>query len=450
MYLIRSNTQRLNQTVNRFPRSLVRSYLFLSLALLLLRVGAAELPKSATLDDVLALATRPERPAKESGNDDERCTALRRLQDWPLAAPEDEARIAAAFTSSLRATNSNICNAGAWGLGRRGHSEAIPTIFELAEKDCNLIGCFFQNYTLGREVEPPLDYLRRGLRSKNPDTRAATLDAIPSCKAVTLRPELEATLATDPSSRVRDYAASALYQLRLRESSPVFRRALASGPESEYVAYGLTQLGSDADIAAVLPLLKSKNESLRRTVAAGLSTANLTNSRPACDALLEAIRDPSHDVRIATIRALGHFREPRAIAPIREIIAHPPQPISWNDGHYYVDAVSAIGGADAIALLDDMVAGFRKHSGLEAALVRFATPSSARAVWAVYLKDPIRANPGSELPSAGYKDSLDVLTACADAELLREIQARLSASKDYYENRALEKLVPKIQARLNK
>ena len=139
MYLIRSNTQRLNQTVNRFPRSLVRSYLFLSLALLLLRVGAAELPKSATLDDVLALATRPERPAKETGNDDERCNALRRLQDWPPAAPEDEARIAAAFTSSLRATNSNIRNAGAWGLGRRGHSEAIPTIFELAEKDCNLI-----------------------------------------------------------------------------------------------------------------------------------------------------------------------------------------------------------------------------------------------------------------------------------------------------------------------
>ena len=418
--------------------------------LLLLRVGAAELPKSATLDDVLALATRPEPPTKESSYDVERFKALQRLQDWPPAAPEDEARIAAAFTTSLRATNTNIRNAGAWGLGRRGRSEAIPTIFEFAENDSALIGCFFDIYTLGREVEPPLDYLRRGLRSKNPYTRIATLAAIASGKAVTLRPELEAALATDPSSHVRDRAARALSQLHLRESAPALRRALADGLESEGVAYGLTQLGSDADIAAVLPLLKSKNESLRRTVAAGLSTANLANPRPACDALLETIRDPSNDVRIATIRALGHFREPRAIAPIREIIAHPPQPISWNDGRYYVDAVSAIGGADAIALLNDMVAGFRKHCGLEAALVRFATPSSARAVWVVYLKDPIRANPGSDVMSTGYKDSLKVLAACADTELLREIQERLSASKDYYEKSALEELVSKIQARLNK
>lgn len=428
----------------------MRSYLLLSLVLLLLRVGAAELPKSATLDDVLALATRPERPTKESGNYVERSNALRRLEDWPPAAPEDEARIAAAFTSSLRATNCNIRNAGARGLGRRGHSEAIPTIFELAEKDSDLIGCFFQLYTLGREVEPPLDYLRRGLRSKNPYTRTNTLAAIAYCKAVSLRPELEAALATDPSSVVRDRAASALSQLRLRESVPALRRALAAGLESQGVAYGLTQLGSDEDIAAVLPLLKSKSECVRITVATGLSTANLANPRPACDALLEAMHDPSNDVRIATIQALGHFREPRAIAPIREIMTHPPVPISMNDGGHCVDAVSAIGGADAIALLDGMVADFRKHYGLEEALVRFATPSSARAVWAEYLKDPIRANPGSDVTSTGYRSSIDVLAACADAELLREIQERLSASKDYYEKLALEELVPKIQARLSK
>ncbi|MEA3208372.1 MAG: hypothetical protein QOE70_1429 [Chthoniobacter sp.] len=346
--------------------------------------AAAKLPKVATLDDVLRLAVRPEQPTKENGYDVERCDALKRLQEWPAVAPQDEARIATAFTISLRATNGNIRNAGAWGLGRRGHSEAIPAIFELGEKDSNLIGCFFQLYTHGREVQPPLDLLRRGLRSKNPDTRCASLFAVVGCKAISLRPEVETLLAADPTSRVRDEAASTLSQLRLRASAPALRRALAAGLESGGVVYGLTQLGSDDDIAAVLPLLKSKREDLRRIVAAGLATAQLANSQPACDALLEALHDPSSEVRGAVFRALVHF----------------------------------------------------------------GSPSSGRAVWAAYLKDPIRASPGSS--RIGYYDGLEVLAACADAELLRQIQDRLTTTKDNNEKSTLEEVVSRIQTRLNK
>jgi hypothetical protein len=347
---------------------------------------AAKLPKVATFDDVLTLAVRPEQPTKENGYDVERCDALKRLQEWPAVAPQDEARIAAALSVSLRATNGNVRNAGAWGLGRRGHSEAIPTIFELGEKDSNLIGCFFQLCTHGREVQAPIDLLRRGLRSRNPDTRYASLQAIVFCKAIVLRPDIEMILASDPTPYVRDEAASTLSQLRLRDSAPALRRALAAGLESGGVVYGLTQLGSDDDIAAVLPLLKSKNEDLRQIVAAGLSTAQLVNSKPAIDALLETLHDPSKEVRVSVVRAL----------------------------------------------------------------VCFGSPSSGRAVWAAYLKDPIRANPGSDVSHTGYYDDLDVLAACADAELLGQIQDRLSTTKDYYEKSALEKLVSRIQTRLNK
>jgi hypothetical protein len=123
------------------------------LILVLPRIDCAELPKSATLDEVLALATRPEQPDQRSGYDEERFNALRRLENWPAATPQDEERMAAALTASLYATNGNIRNGGAWGLGERGRSEAIPTIFALGENDANLIGCFFQGYTYNREVE---------------------------------------------------------------------------------------------------------------------------------------------------------------------------------------------------------------------------------------------------------------------------------------------------------
>lgn len=417
----------------------MRSYLSLVLATFVVSLSAAELPKSATLDEVLALAT-------ENGYDVER--AIQRLQFWPEVKATDEARIAAAFYASLRATNGNIRSGGAWGLGRRGHGEAIPTIMDLGENDPNLIEGFFQAYTNGREVEPPIDLLRRGLRSKNTNTRRAILGAIANCKASALRSEVETVLASDTSASIRDHAARTLSQLKLPESAPALRRALAAGLASGAAAYGLTQLGSDDDIAAVLPLLKSRNEDLRRTVAAGLSTARLVNSRPACDALLETLDDPNNDVRVAVVQALGHFRDTRALAPIQELISHPQGRIS--EPRYYVDAISAIGGADAIALLDSMVQGFRDLCGLEQALVRFGSASSARAVWAVYLKDPIRANPGSDVLSVGYYDALDVLAACADAKLLREIQDRLRTTKDYDEKLAFEKLVGRIQTRLNK
>ena len=430
----------------------MRSYLTLIVAILLAPFGAAELPTPTTLDAVLALATRPEQPTREDGIELERLNAFQRLRIWPRVTPKDEARITAAFYAALEAKNEEIRKAGAYGLGQRGHSEAIPTILKLGEKDSLLISCFFVLYTSGREVAPPVDLLRRSLRSKNPGTRLTTLQAIAFCKATALRREVEEVLATDESSNAREWAGNALWEFGLPESVPALRNALTIGEQSQGVVRGLTQLGSDEDIAAVLPLLKSKDETLRRTVAKGLAYANPKNSRPACDALLEALNDRSNDVRIDAMLALGHFREKRAISQIRErLTAQPPRPISWDDIHFYVDAVRSIGGEEAIALLDSMVTlGFRNSFGLEDALTHFASPSSARAVWEAYLKDPIRVNPSSDVGTTGYHKALDVLAACADTDLLQKIQDRLPTTRDEHENSALAKLIARIQTRLNR
>lgn len=298
-----------------------------------------------------------------------------------------------------------------------------------------------------------MEMLRRGLHSEDAGTRRSTARAIEHYKAVELRVDLEAVLKSDPSDDVRDEAANTLWLLKLRKSAPALRRAFDSGFRSGGVVYGLIQLGSDADIAAVLPLLKSEEEGFRRIVASGLRTATLVNSRPACDALLEALRDPSYEQRLDAVIALGHFREVRAIPRIRELLTHPPppRPISWDDQRAIVDAVSAIGGPKAIALLDEMVQmKYRHHFGLEEALIHFGSPSSGRAIWKAYRKDPIRVSVGGDVTTIGDEDAIGVLAACADAELLQEIRERFTDTKDRDETEALGKLIVRIQARLKK
>ena len=414
--------------------------------LLLAASVAADLPASATLDDVLALATRREQTTQANGYDLDRCRALERLQNWPQTSPANETRIAAAFQQALHATSGNIRVAGAWGLGRRGHGEAIPQIFALGAEDPNLIGCFFQLYTQNRKIEPPVALLRRGLRSRNPNLRQAVLQAIISCHATALHIEVQKVLASDPVEWVREVAARTLTEIHPPETVPALRRALASGLQRESVVFGLTQLGGDADVAAVLPLLQAKRENLRRAVAEGLSGAKLVNTRPACDALLAALHDPSADVRLACVRALAHFREERAIPAIRELLTHSPRPVSWEDCQAYVEAISAIGGPEAIKLLDDMVGmGFSHHVDLNRALARFASPSSGQAVWAAYLRDPIH----EPLDFHGVlEEVVEVLVACADSDLLTQIRERVAASNDPDEKFRFGEAVMRIQERL--
>ena len=410
--------------------------------------AAAELPASATLDDVLALATRREQPTQVNGYDLDRCRAVERLQAWPETSPANEARIASAFQDALHATSGNIRATGAMGLGRRGHGEAIPQIFAFGSEDPNLIGCFFSSYSFNRKIEPPVALFRRGLRSKNPDLRRAILLAIASCHAVALHVEVQRALASDPAEWVRDVAARTLTELNPPETVPALRRSLASGLQRENVVFGLTQLGGDADVAAVLPLLQAKRENLRRAVAEGLSGAKLVNSRPACDALLAALHDPSDNVRFAAVRALAHFRDERAIPAIRELLDHPPRPVSWDDCQAYVEALSAIGGREAIKLLNDMVGmGFRSNVDLNRALARFASPSSGQAVWKEYLRNPIH----EPLDFHGmFEEVVRVLVACADADLLKQVRERLDASNDSDEKFRLGEAVTEIEEKLKR
>jgi HEAT repeat protein len=408
------------------------------------------LPPTASLDEVLARSTQSDAAATERGYDTDQYEALERLGEWPEVSTKDNERIVAALTTALGADNGNIRNVGARGLGRRGHADSIATIMDLGRDDANLIGCFFSGYTLGRDIDPPVESLRQGLVLENSNARREVLRAIADCRATSLRVEVEAILGSNAPPAVRDEAATTLCRLKLRESAPALRKAFDGGLQTGGVSYGLTQLGDDHDIAAVLPLLKSKSEYLRRTVAAGLFTAQLDNPMPAREALLDALGDSSQDVRISAVKALGRFQESRALPAIRELVLHPHprQPLRWEEKRYYIEAIVAIGGGEAVRLLDEMLPQFRKQFGLERAMIGFGSPSSARAIWTAYLADPLR--PGRDcLFTVGYQNALPVLATCADADLLGEIEARLAVTHDvYHEEPALRKLVADIRTRL--
>ena len=417
-------------------------------ALICVAAGAAEIPASATLDEVLSLATRQEPSNIDLEYHTERCSALKRLGEWPKTSAADETRITDALLAALSERADGIKTAGIWSLGDRGHSEAIPAIITLGEKQPIFIQSFFQRYLRHPHAEPPVKFLRPGLLSKNWSVQYEILRAIVSCKAVALRADVEAVLDSDSSDTILVQAALALGELGLRESVPALRRAFAKRPQLGGAAWALTQVGDEADITAMIPLLRSKDEDVRRNVASVFSSAKIGNSRAACDALLETLNDPSESIQMAAVEALAHFKDPRALVPIRELLK---RPVSWHDHWTYVEAISAIGGKEALTLLNDMVAmGWLRHFGLEKALIHYASPSSARAVWKEYLKNPIRANPGSDVLVTGYFEALDVLAACADSELFLDIRVRKIESIDPHEKAALGELLERIKARLNR
>ena len=69
----------------------------------------------------------------------------------------------------------------------------------------------------------------------------------------------------------------------------------------------------------------------------------------------------------------------------------------------------------------------RNRSNLNRTLTLFASPSSGRAVWKEYLRDPIH----EPLDFHGlFEEVVRVLVACADADLLKQIRERFDDPDD--------------------
>jgi hypothetical protein len=185
-------------------------------------------------------------------------------------------------------------------------------------------------------------------------------------------------------------------------------------------------------------------------VASGLGHAILIDPKPACDALLEALRDPAKEVRIDAMKSLAHFREVRAIPIIRDLVMD-SSTMSLYDAPEFVDAIVTIGGPEAVGLLEEMMITRREVVYTESALVRLGSPTTGRVVWKEYLKAPFRIEPnmGGDVWRTGYEDDFDLLTTCTDVSLLLEIRKRREEIGDTDEKWFLQRLISRIEARLS-
>jgi HEAT repeat protein len=406
------------------------------------------LERGAPLAHLVALANRSAITSARTGYDDVRCEALRLLGEQPKWARVREKAIKDALLAALSAEQPQIRNAGAAALGRRGYSSEVVTLFARLEADPEPLVHFFRALK-SPEKDPPVEPLRKGLYSANPAARAVCAEVVGLCRAKRLTQELKELIESDTDPGVRDQAAIALALLGARDSRDALLRLRQRGYQSPSLMRAMIELGGDEQVQGLLPLLWDRDAEIRKLVAEGLTKMPLHDRKTATLGLLATLRDSSPTVRIASAQALASFREPQAISILRETLPE-ARNYSVEQRTALVNAVAAFGEELSIPLLNDMLDWrFREECGLEVALAKYAHPTSGVAAWRAYVDDLEKAKTRRYLVGE-YIAALQIVSACADADLLKSVQETAAATTDSEVKRRLEQVAETVARRLAK
>lgn len=396
---------------------------------------AADRP-SEPLDAVIARAIKPVAVPAEYKDAEKQRRAVDALRDWLPVSEAEEAEIASALQRLRTAPEGNLRSAAIMALGSRNHRELIPEYFARIETEPDQLRTFFFLMP-GREKNPPLDLLRTGLASHNPKAREVVVELVEWCKARALRPEVEGLLIGDPNETVRIKAAYTLWLLGCRESVPMLRRALYGKEYAQMcIGWALANLGGDAEVEVLAPLLLSESAETRELITKGFGRLQLRDPKTAIKVLLPLLNDKAREVRIAAAIALGTLKDP--VPVIRNLLKGKP-PAANQDRDDLIRALGAVGNEAAVAILNELP--LRDHA-LQKELLRLARSSSAYAVWEDYLCDPIKPNPGSDVLTTGNYDALRLLEKLADEEIFRAIRRRAAKlPQEDWEKEALDRLI---------
>jgi HEAT repeat protein len=398
---------------------------------------------------LLALARRPEQNSARTGYDKVRCEALRLLVEQPKGPSLGEKAIKDALLAALSAEQPQVRNAGAIALARRGYRSEIPRLFSMLEADPQAFLHFYRALESPQKDPPPLALFRKGLHSPNAAARAAVAEAACLCRAKALTSELQHLTESDTDSSVRDQAAIALALLGVRGMEDALLRLRDSGYKSLSFARALMELGGEEQVTWLLPLLWDKDPELKKLVAEGLGKMRSEDRETATLSLLVSLRDPSPEVRIASAQALASFREARAIPILREML---PETRDYSVEHRtaLVQAVAAFGEELALPLLNDMLSWeFREECGLEAALAKFGHPFSGIAAWNAYVED-LEKSTNPQYLVREYTAALPIVSACADANLLKSIRKMAASAIDPEVKSRLAGVVETVAKRVEK
>jgi HEAT repeat protein len=404
------------------------------------------LAPSAPLAHLVALARRPAISSARTGYDDVRCEALRLLGERPKGTPVREKAIKDALLAALSAEQPQIRNSGAAALGRRGYRSELGRFFAGVEADPEPLVHFYRALD-SPQKNPPVEMLRKGLHSASAPARAAFAEVVGVCHIKALTGELKQLIESDTDPGVRDQAAIALALLGARDSRAALLRLRQRGYQSLSLVRAMIELGGDEQVQGLIPLLWDRDGEIRRLVAEGLGKMPLKDRKTATLSLLATLRDSSPAVRIASAEALASFGEAQAIPILRETLPE-ARNYSVEERTALVNAVAAFGEELSIPLLNDMLEWrFREECGLEEVLAKYGHPSSGVAAWRAYVDDLEKAKTRRYLVGE-YTSALQIIGACADADLLKSVRETAAAAADAQLKGRLEQVVDTIAKRV--
>jgi HEAT repeat protein len=411
-------------------------------------IAAAESPPLPSLDETIAAAGTSEQSNRLTTDNRAQLAAVKALRSWPRTSAEDESRIATALGMLLQGSDPAIQLHAANALGHRDRREFIPLLLAASESNPHLLRNLVASLP-NREANPPMEALRSALNAQNPRARAAAVELVGLCKAMALRPEVEALLDSDASGWVQTAAAEALGRLAASQSAPVLERAVRRTPPIIPAIDALWACGSDAQVPALIALLDSANAYVQTASVRALTRIKVVNPKPVCDALAGMIERESPAASPYAASVLLRYHDARGPSLFRRAIRSNSVP--WETKFAFVQAARDFGGPDTVPLLHEMLAlGWRSNFGVERALANIGDVSSGPLLWSAYLQMPIRrVVSGWCVTTGGYREALPVLEFCADRELLAQISARADQTTEKSEQRALCALVDRIEERLS-
>jgi hypothetical protein len=422
----------------------------------------AESDSDISLDRLLAIAAnRPPIPDNLSGRDSRR-KAIQLLGSRATTSIDDETRIVATLGQILADKDcgvsrqvsavdfSNHCIEAAEALGRRGHIQFVPQFFAMMDCEPSLFLAFWSARRLNQGDAPPKELLQKGLRSPLESTRRHILSVIVDFEMTVMRTDVEKLVADDPERSVRSLAAMALRKIGDSRSAHVLLRAVEKDNGNIAAFEALAVVGNDAQVPALLALLNRSAGAIRDSVLKTLAQMPVTRPQPLSGVFLRELQQNPERPSLYAAAGLARFHDRRALPFLRKIVETNLQE-DYEKGRMCARAIADAGGPDAVALLHEMVvSGWRRrHGEAEEALARLGDPSSARIVWPIYEKNPMRMVVSGWCGQiVGYKPALKVLAACADKELLESIRARAALATDD-EKGALQRVIAKIEQRLS-
>jgi len=185
--------------------------------------------------------------------------------------------------------------------------------------------------TLGERIQGlEQDPVRRGfafLASENPELRREGVNILR--QVARFDPEARAAirkLLHDTNARVREQAAQVLGNISDKEATPDLMELVADSEAAvrRRAVLGLTRLEArDASPALTERLTSDQDERVRAAAADGLGKLKSTQ---AAGALLEALKDPSENVRAEAIASLGEVGAREAAPVLRALYDTDPGP----------------------------------------------------------------------------------------------------------------------------